>query len=216
MPDIFDEVEEDLRAERARRFVRRYGIAAVAAVLVVAGAAGGFTLWRGYEQRSSAAVADHFADAMRIADGPNAGRAAALPQFAEVARDGGAGYRTLARLRAAAVDADTGDLAGASTLWDQVSADSEADPILRDFATLQWALHHVDAGDPATVASRLKPLAAPTSTWRALAQEAQAVLDLRQGNKDAARTTLKLLTQDVTAPDGVRGRANGLLARLGT
>ncbi len=39
--------------------------------------------------------------------------------------------------------------------------------------------------------------------------------DLRQGNTDAARDTLKRLAQDVTAPDGVRGRANGLLARLG-
>ena len=65
------------------------------------------------------------------------------------------------------------------------------------------------------LASRLKPLTVPDNPWRALAEEAQALLDLRQGHTDAARQALKRLGQDVTAPDGVRGRANGLLARLG-
>jgi hypothetical protein len=80
---------------------------------------------------------------------------------------------------------------------------------------LQSALHQIDKGDPAAVAAQLQPLAAPDNPWHALAEEAQALLDLRQGRTDAARDTLKRLTQDITAPDGVRARANGLLARLG-
>ena len=44
---------------------------------------------------------------------------------------------------------------------------------------------------------------------------AERQLDLRQGHADAARTTLRLLSQDTTAPNGVRNRAGGLLARLG-
>ena len=55
----------------------------------------------------------------------------------------------------------------------------------------------------------------PTNPWHALAQEAEALLDLRQGQTDAARQALRQLAQDTTAPPGVRGRANGLLARLG-
>ena len=85
----------------------------------------------------------------------------------------------------------------------------------RDVAALQSVLHQIDNGDPATLEARLKPLAAPDNPWHALAEEAQVMIDLRQGHNDAARDTLKRLAQDVTAPDGVRGRANGLLARLG-
>jgi len=216
VPDIVDEIEQEMRAERTRRFVLRYGAVAAAAVLLVAGAAGGWYAWRSYELRGSARVADLFGEASRIADGPAAGRAAAIPEFERVAREGGAGTRTLARLREAALKADTGDLPGASALWDRIAADSEADPVLRDFANLQWALHHVDTAEPAAVAARLKPLTDPTGAWHGLAEEAQAALDMRQGNKDAARDMLKRLTQDTTAPDGVRGRANGLLARLGS
>ena len=100
-------------------------------------------------------------------------------------------------------------------LWDQVAGDTAAYPLLRDLANLHWAESGIDAGDPAAVAARLKPLVQPDNAWHALAQEAQALLDLRQGNTSAARTALQALARDVATPDGVRGRANGLLTRLG-
>lgn len=215
MADIFDEVEEDLRADRAQQLLKRYGGVLVAvAVLVVVGA-GGWQAWQWYDGRRNAAVAQEYLAAMQVADTKGAGKQAAVADFATVADKAGPGYRSLARLQAAALKAQAGDLAGASTLWDQVADDGSADPLLRDLANLQWATHHIDNGDPAAVAKRLAPLAAPTNPFHALAQEAQAMLDLRQGKTDAARVTLKLLAQDVTAPDGVRRRADGMLERLG-
>ena len=51
--------------------------------------------------------------------------------------------------------------AGAAALWDQVAADSSADPLLRDLASLLWAQHQIDSGDPSLLEARLKALAAP-------------------------------------------------------
>jgi hypothetical protein len=65
------------------------------------------------------------------------------------------------------------------------------------------------------VASRLKQLDQADNPYHPLAEEGLALLALRQGHADAARDILKRLSQDPTAPDGVRGRANGLLTRLG-
>jgi hypothetical protein len=106
-------------------------------------------------------------------------------------------------------------LQGASALWDQVAADGSADPLLRDLASLTWCFYFADKADPALLEGRLKPLAAPGGTWRSLAQEQLALLDLRQGHNDAAVTQLKKLTEDTTAPSGVRSRASALLARVG-
>ena len=50
---------------------------------------------------------------------------------------------------------------------------------------------------------------------RSLAQEQLALLDLRQGNTEAAKAQLKKLSEDTTAPSGVRGRAGALLDRVG-
>ena len=214
--DIFDEVDEELRAERAKKLLQRYaGLIVGAAVLLVA-AVGAWKAMQWYQARETARVADAYLAAMREADGPGAPEhAAALAGFAQVAGQGLPGYRTLARLRAAALKADTGDLPTALALWNDVAADNSADRLLRDLASLEWAQHQIDSGDPALVAARLAPLATPENPWHALAEEAQAMLSLRQGKTAEARDTLKRLAQDVTATEGVRRRANGLLAELG-
>ena len=115
----------------------------------------------------------------------------------------------------AALKADAGDTAGALALYSQVAGDGAADPLLRDLASYYWAMRQIETGDPATLEARLAPLAGADHPLRALAAEAQALVALRQDKADAAREILRKLGQDVTAPDGVRARANGLLAQLG-
>lgn len=215
MPDIFDEVEEDLRADRARNLLRRYGGAMAAALLLVLVGVGAYEGWNRWRARDTARVATDYIGAMTVADGPEAARQGAVPGFSKVIAESSAGYASLARLRLAALKADGGDLPGALALWDQVSRDNSADPLLRDLASLRWATHQIDAGDPAAITARLRPLLAPENAWHALAQEADALLALRRGDETGARDSLKRLAGDATAPDGVRGRANGLLSRLG-
>lgn len=217
MPDIFDEVEEDLRAARAQALLKRYGGALIAAAVLVIIAVAGWRAWQWRENKHIAAIAGSFMAAVQTADtqkGP--GREAAAAQFAAIAAHAPDGYRTLARLREAGLKAQAGDLAGASALWDQVASDDSADRLLRDVANLEWAMHHVDTGNPGQVAARLGPLAMADSPFHPLATETLAMLDLRQGKTAAARTALTALAQDFMAPPGVRQRAQGLLARIGS
>jgi hypothetical protein len=216
--DIFDEVDEELREERMQEFLKKYGGLLFAAALLIIGAVAGWKAWGWYEQRRDMeAAALYLAASARTqaagVAGPN--RAAAIAAFQAVAATAPNGYRDLARLREAALRADSGDLRGASALWDQVAADSSVDPLLRDLANLTWCLYYVDEGDPGLLESRLKPLATPGSAWRSLALEQLAMVELRQGHTDAARTQLKKLAEDTTAPRGVRGRAGAILARVG-
>ncbi len=217
MVDIFDEVEDDLRADRARRLLTLYAPALIAAVLLVVAAAGGWRAWLWYDGKRTAELAAGYLAAMKVAEGKTqADHTAAAADFAAVAAKAGPGYRTLARLSEAGQKADSGDLAGASAIWDEVAADGSADKLLRDLATLQWALHVLDTADPAIVQARLAPLTIAPNPWRPLASEAMAMLQIRQGKTDDARATLKALTQDISAPEGVRHRAEGLLERLGS
>ena len=132
-----------------------------------------------------------------------------------LAADAPQGYRTLARMRAAGLKADAGDVAGAVTLWNAVAADSNADPLLRDLASLRATERELDHGDPAQLEARLKPLAAPDNPWSGLAQEQLALLDLRQGKVEDARKMLQTLSTSLESPPGLRARANALLAGLG-
>lgn len=220
--DIFDEVSEDLRAERAKALLRRYGALLIALAVLVVLAVAGFQAWRWQRHRTEEAAATRFIAAMRAAGGAPAGaevatpaRAQALREFLAIAADAPQGYRTLALLQAAALQAATGDLRAALASWDRVSADTGADPLLRGLADLLWVQHQVDGGEPALVQGRLAPLVAPGNPWRPLALEAQAWLLLRTGEGGKAQEILRQLREDQAAPDGVRGRASGLLQRLG-
>ena len=219
MVDIFDEVDEELRAESAQKLLKRYSGLIVAAAFVVLGVAGGWQGWQWWQARQDMAAATAFVTAAAAADGSDtldpAARLALGNAFDALAAGAPDGYRTLARLRAAALKADAGDVNGAAALWDQVAGDAGADPLLRDLATLMWAQRQLDQGDPARLEARLKPLTEPGNAWRALAQEQLALLDMRQGHPDAAKAAFRKLSEDVTAPAGVRSRAAALLSRIG-
>ncbi len=218
MVDIFDEIDEELRAEKAQKLLLRYSglIGGIAfAIVAVAGAWQGWNWW---QARQDAAAATSFIAAITPIDATptlepatRVSLGAALDALTVTAPDG---YRTLARLRSATLKADAGDLQGAAALWDQVAGDGAVDPLIRDLATLVWAQHLMDQADPARLESRLRPLTEPGNAWRALAQEQLALLDLRQGRADAAKAAFRRLSEDVTAPSGVRNRAIALLTRL--
>ena len=219
MTDIFDEVDEELRADRAQALLRRYGWVIIGAALLIVGAAGGWQAWRSWRHKQDLSIATEYIAATRLADvaGPAraTGRPEAIAAFEKVAAHAPEGYRTLARLRAAALKADGGDMEGAAAIWDQVAGDGAADPLIRDLANVTWANRLLDKGDPALIEARLKPLTAPDNPWRPLARETEALLSLREGKTQQAKDSFRALAQDVTAPQGVRTRANIVMNRLG-
>jgi hypothetical protein len=218
--DIFDEVEEDLRAERAEKLLKKYAWLLIAVAVAIIGAAAGWQLWNRYQNQQDAAAAVRYVAVQNAleqpggdqSDGARAGHIAALDQLAAT---GPEGYKTLARLRAAGLKADAGDVPGAVALWNAVAADSSADRLLRDLASLLAVQRELDQGDPAQLEARLKPLAEPGNPWSALAQEQLAMLDLRQGKVDDARKKLQVLSFGIDAPSGLRARASALLTGLG-
>lgn len=215
LSDIFDEIDQEMRADRAKRLLQRYGGVMIAAVVVVLIAVGGWQAWKAWDARQRSDIANIYLTASQQADSQDAAtRAKAVPELRQVIARGSEGYRTLARLRLAAVLAPT-DAKEAVTLWDQVAADHNADPLLRDTATLAWGQHVLDTGNPGVVRARLAAIAQPGNALRPLAEESLALLDLREGKTADAKTKLKDLMNDTTVPAGVRGRATALLMQIG-
>ena len=218
MPDIFDEVSEDLRAERARALLRRYGIVLVGLMLLTLAAVGLYDYEEGQTGQASNATAERFIDAQdsaaRQAENGRPAPAALTQSFADIAAHGAGGYRVLARLQLAALDWDAGRHDSAIAAWNQVASDSAVPVLLRQLATLTSAQHQVDTGDATALKAQLLPLLAPTSQWRALAEQVTALLDMRLGRMPEARAIMKSLTTDPQAPQGVRTMAQDLLMTM--
>ncbi|HQT46336.1 MAG: hypothetical protein B7X08_04570 [Acidocella sp. 20-63-7] len=217
MVDIFDEVTEDLRTEQAIKLARRYGGLLIGAMVLVLAGVGGQQAYSWYQTRQNDKAATTFLALTRTVDNPAASAAqaktaaAALANFAVNAPEG---YKTLANLRAAGLYAANGQADEAEALWTGISDDSAAAPLLRGLATLLWAQHALGTAPDADVLARLKPLTNSQSPYHGLAQEIQALLYLNEGKTDLAKALLSQIASDPNAPDGVRNRADGLLAKL--
>jgi hypothetical protein len=216
LPDLIDEVDEELRAERAKKLAQRYGGLATAALLLAIAGVAGWEGWRWYERREAAQAGQAFLAATRDAAAEGADLRASADRFAGLAQGAPTGYRTLARLRAAALLAETGQLDAALAAWEAISRDNEADPLYRDLATVLWGLHALDQGDAAQIEARMTPLAVPGAPWRASAQEVLALAALKRGNTEQARRALQAVLADATTPQGLRERASRLLQGLGS
>lgn len=213
MADIFDEVAEELRADRARALLLRYGWAFVAAAVLAVGAVGGWKIWTWYQHRRDLSAATVFLAAENEAAASNpAARAQAAASLARLAAHGPAGYRTLAAFQAAAIDAREGKLGQALGLWNSIAASGEVSGLIRGLATYQWVSHQIDSGDPAMLKARLEPLLG--GPWRDLALEAEALIDLRHHDLAGAKKLLEDLSSGASTPPDLQARAQGLLSKI--
>ncbi len=219
MVDIFDEVADDLRAEQAAKLLRRYGgsVLAVAGLILLGVAAQQAWAWN--QQRLNAAAASKYiALSQQIqAVGPgitNAQRISFAQSEQGFAATAPEGYRTLAELQAAALYAAGGQPAEAEAQWTQLADDTNADPLLRDLASLLWCQHALGSVPDADVEARLAPLTKAANPYHGLAQETEALILIGQGNTAQAKAVLSELVSDPSVPSGVLNRAQLLLSKL--
>ena len=211
MADIFHEVDEEVRRERLQKLWDRYSIYIIAlAVLIVAGIGG----WRGYEYwqaKQAAAAGAAFESALSLSEAGKHAEAEAA--FAKVAAEAPAGYRTLARLRAAAELAQT-KRPDAVKAYDEIAADTSLGTTLQDLAAVRAGMLMVDSAPLSDMRRRLDPVAEPGHTFRHSARELLALSAWRNHDFTAARRYIDMIASDGETPPGTRARADVLSALI--
>jgi hypothetical protein len=209
--DIFHEVDEEVRREQLKKLWDRYSIYLIAlAVLIIAGMAA----WRGYEYwvaKKAAAAGAQFEAAIALSE--EGKRAEAEAAFAKVAAEAPAGYRVLARMRAAGALAES-KATDAVKAYDEISADASLGAIWRDLAAVRAGLLLVDTAALTEMRRRLEPVAEPTRSFRHTARELLALSAWRNHDVAAARKYLGMIAGDAESPIGVRARADVLSALI--
>ena len=209
MADIFREVDEEVRAERAKELWRKYGIFVVGAAVLAVLAVGGFQLWKHMEAEAAAEASQRLEQAASLAGEDKPADAAAA--FAALAAEGG-GAGLLARFGEAAELARQGDTASALARYEALAADEDAAPVYRDLARLFRGMIELDAGRPEAAIAAVEGL---SGALRHSAAETIAAARAALGETTAAVAGFKALADDPEAPVGVRRRAAEMLAALG-
>jgi hypothetical protein len=213
--DFFNEVEEDLRADRWRTLFKKYGVAAAGAgVVLLIGVGGvlGYVSWRNQASAKGSEAFERAAKALEQRQPDQAGTG-----FAETAKSGSAAYKALALEGEAGLALNNNQTDKALDLLDK-AARAEGDPIVADEARLKAAYLVMDKSpfNFAEVKKRLGPLMKDGRPYAAYAREALAMAKLQNGQPKDARDDFQHLANsiDPSTSAEVRQRAQVALKMI--
>ncbi len=205
MADIFHEIEEELRRDKALAFWKKHGTKVIVLAVVFVAAIGGWRFYQ-HQQRSQAeATGARYEQALELLGASRGDEAAAL--LREIENDGSTGYRLVARLRLAAETARSDPARGVEA-YEAIAADATVPAGLRDLARLRAVVAGFDQMDAPTVTAKLEPLATPAAVWRHSARELLGLAALKAGDYEAAGRWFDQIAADREAPPALRQRVN--------
>ncbi|MCB1363332.1 MAG: hypothetical protein KDK02_04375 [Rhodobacteraceae bacterium] len=212
MSDIdhfIEEVTEEVRRDRLFALYKRYGwIAALLVVLLVGGAA-----FIEYRKAQAVAEAQRLGDDLiaALAADDAAARAAAL--IGVEAETPGAG--AVVQLAQAAALADSGQTDAAVVALETIAANGEVAEIYRQIAAFKALTLQADSLPADDRRLRFEALARPGTPLRLLAEEQLALIDVSEGETEAALTRLQAILQDAETGRDLQQRASQLIVALG-
>ncbi len=206
MADIFDEIDEELKKDKARLLWARYGkfvIATVTAVILGVGSAQGLKTWK-TKQAETAANSYH-----RALDSSDL-----VISIREAMADLTDGYEMLAHFRMAAAKAANGDSEGAVSDYMMLAENKAIKPLYQQAALLLAVMNAPEGTDPKQSQDQLFPLTATPGPWQGLALEQSAALDLENNDPAAALEKFESILGLVELSPELRQRASQFLPIL--
>ena len=206
---FIDEVTEEVRRDRLFLMLKRYGwVGGLAVALIVGGAA-----WREYRMGQQQAAAQDLGDAIvaaLAADAPEE-RAAALASVSANTETGAA----IAKMMQAGALAEAGDAEGAVALLSEVAATGELELIYRHIASFKALALQADTLGVSDRRIQYEALAQPGAPLALLASEQLALLEVEEGDPEAAIRRLQAIVADATVSRDLKDRATQVIVALG-
>jgi hypothetical protein len=207
MSEIFREVDEALREDRAKDLWQKYGNLAISIAAAVILSTAAYVFWGDYTRSRDQELTGTLLAAL---EDSQSDPLLAIDELAALGADASDRQGVIARLHEAALRAESGDAQAAIDVYRMLAEDKSVPDAWRDLARLLAVLHSLDSGEPEQLADDLRPLTAEDSPWRYNARELTGLLALRQGDVEEARQIFELLVADPLAPPGIRARAEEL------
>ncbi len=213
MTDIFQEVDDEVRRDKAAEFWKKYQNVIVAGAVLIVLAAAGFRYWQYEKEKAAQAAGDQFQAAIAAFDAgkPND----AFGGLAKIASEAPGGYRVLAEMTEAGAKAST-DPTGAIAAFQAIAGNASVEPLFRDAAKLRAAFVELTVpGQSAAAAAELTSLAGADSPYHRLARLTLGALAISRGDYDDAGKQLDEVLGDPDVSSAERALAErwlGLVA----
>ncbi|GAA6158395.1 hypothetical protein NBRC116589_05690 [Ruegeria sp. HU-ET01832] len=206
---FIDEVTEEVRRDRLYLLLRRWGwIGVLLVVLIVGGAA-----FNEIRKSRATSQAQELGDAILAALAKNdSGERATDLAAVESASPGG---DAVLNMLLSASQVEAGSEQDAVDSLNTIAVQGDLPEIYRAIAAFKALLLQSDTMPAADRRQQFEALAAPGAPLRLLAEEQLALIDVAEGNTDAAIERLQTLRQDAEIGADLQQRAAQLIVALG-
>ena len=207
MSDIFQEIDEDLRQDKAARLWKAYGkyLIALAIFIILAIASYRFIEHKNEKNREQTSELYELASET----GRSGDKKAAIELLSDEMFDENIGYSIISKLKKAALAKSNNDLEGTEIVLKEIITNEDIPLYLRDLARLKLFASERDINIP-----QLDTLIEEEGPWKFLALELKGGIQLEHGNLKEARSIFKELTDDANTPNNLRRRASEILKAL--
>ncbi|WP_171207194.1 MULTISPECIES: tetratricopeptide repeat protein [unclassified Ruegeria] len=206
---FIDEVTEEVRRDRMYLLLRRWGWVGVVAVVAIVGGAA----FNEYRKASKAAQAEALGDSILAALQQNNSAERANSLQAVVTET--PGEDAILKMLLAESQVQNGNLDAAVANLNAVAVQGDLPEIYRAMATFKALLLQSESLPAADRRQQFEALTAPGAPLRLLAEEQIALIDVTEGNTQAALDRLQTLRQDAEASTSLQQRAAQMIVALG-
>ena len=206
---FIEEVTEEVRRDRMYLLLRRWGWVGVLAVVAIVGGAAFNEYRKARDTNQAEALGDAILSA--LAENGSAERAQSL-QAIDAASVGG---DAVLNMLLSASQAEAGSAQDAVNSLNAIATQGDLPEIYRAIASFKALLLQTDTMPVADRRQQFEALAIPGAPLRLLDEEHLALIDVAEGNTQAALDRLQALRQDAEASVDLQQRAAQLIVALG-
>ena len=216
-PEISDtflrEVDENLRRDQLRDFLKAHSGWLIAGVILFLAACGGYIWYQQHREKRTQQEVEQLAQIYK--DIGNGNTAKVPQQLDSLSNAGSKAVRASALFTRAAVAIQQNDLKLATATYKKIADDSDMPQPYRDAALIRQTAIEFDQLQPNAVIARLQPLTTPGNPWFGSAAEMTALALIKQGKTREAGQLFATIAKDKDAPEALRARAVQIAGSLG-
>lgn len=204
MPDLFDEISEELQYERLANFWKKYGSAVITAIVAIILIASGVVFWKNHTYQKKA---EHTSEYIDTAE---ANSILALEQFS---KEDGKGVAILAQFKKAEILIEDMKEEKAVEVYESIAENFKEEEAAHDLALL-FATYLLTDIDTERAKEKLAVINKQEKPFYHIAKETLGMIAIRENDTEKAKQIFSELATDATAPETLRARADKIAQTL--
>lgn len=203
------EIDEELKNEKLKKIWDKYGLFIILFVVVVISAAVSVETFKSWNEKRNQEFSNTYAYALNLQNQGRYGEATEVLERLVKAKKGI--YSDVAEIQMSNVLLEQGKTEPAIAILEKVSQDEDFNPQMKDIATIKLVSFKLDYAPSEEIQNMLTPFVTSNGTWANIAKEMLAMLAVRDGNFEKAKTLYQEISVAENTSEALKARAQDML-----